>query len=251
MSFSPSLLDASELDPTSLAALLDAHRVVVVRHLSDLTRLRAIMRVLSDEVLGSSAQFEVVGAPPTRGRRWRSDLSFLEAPPVVAGALLATRAREPEQTRWIDAVAAYDRLPQSLRVVVGDLRALHQFSADGGRSTFQAIHPVVTVDPRSGHRALFIGHDVRRFIGLSADDSDELLGELTRHVLDADHVTSIPWSNGDALVWDNAATVHETFEAYGGWVTTVAFAGRVPTGLDGSTGRARHGDMRLLDSLVG
>jgi alpha-ketoglutarate-dependent taurine dioxygenase len=246
----PLVVDAFDLPASRLGEALEQHRVVVLQGLADPARLRGLARIVS-EAAGGTTEVEVVGAPPSRGRRWRSDLSFLETPPAIGAALLTTRAREAERTRWVDTVAGYERLPTRLRHVADQLRALHVYSLDHGRTTFQAIHPVVTVDPRSERRALFLGHDVRSFVGLSREASDELLRTLTKHLFDADHVTTIPWSNGDALVWDNTATAHETFDTVGGgWATTVTFPGRAPVGVDGSKSRRRHGDVQSLRTLV-
>jgi len=98
-------------------------------------------------------------------------------------------------------VAAYEDLPESLKRFVDGLRAIHtntyddanpRHASDTARrrhlevftsTVFETEHPVVRIHPEAGERALLLGGFAHRLVGLSADQSRDLL-----HLL-ADRVT--------------------------------------------------------------
>jgi taurine dioxygenase len=48
---------------------------------------------------------------------------------------------------------------------------------------------------------------------MSAEDSEQLLSELYRHVIKPEFVYTHQWQPGDLLMWDNAAAQHKaTFD---------------------------------------
>ena len=210
-------------------------------------RCRSLARSLSRAIAGRRDDYQLRTDVSHERDRWHSDLAFIDRPPVIGVARLAAPAHPLAHTRWIDMVHAYESLPFATRSQLDDLRALHAGPDHGGRLIFQTTHPVVTVHPFTGRRSLFLGGSVRRFVGLSQADSDDLLSDLLARVLDGPRLT-IPWAQGDVLVWDNTATVHDTLDGFGavGGVEAFAFAGRTPVGVDGSTSRARHGSSHLM-----
>jgi alpha-ketoglutarate-dependent sulfate ester dioxygenase len=242
---------AVEFETVSVAvlqALLREHRVVLLRNASSDARvLRRLARSLSRGIAGGRDDYQLRTEVAHERDQWHSDLAFIDRPPVIGVARLVEPAHPLAHTRWIDMVHAYESLPFATRSILDDLRALHTGTGHGGRLVFQTTHPVVTVHPFTGRRSLFLGQSIRRFIGLSKGDSDDLLAHLLDHVVDGPQLT-IPWAQGDVLVWDNTATVHDTLDGFGAAasVEALAFAGRTPLGVDGSTSRARHGSSHML-----
>ena len=70
-------------------------------------------------------------------------------------------------------------------------------------------HPLVRTP--SGHRPAR-PVPVRRFmdqiVGMHRDESDALLGYLSRHIEDPNFCVRWHWTEGDVAVWDEASTNH-------------------------------------------
>jgi alpha-ketoglutarate-dependent taurine dioxygenase len=243
------VLEVENVSLSSLEHLVRDHRVVVIRNAGfDPASLQRLTRSLNRRMVGGRQNYELRIALSHERDHWHSDLAFVDRPPVIGAAGLIEPAHQLAHTKWIDTAHAYETLPHATRELINDLRALHTGADDDGRLIFQTTHPVVRVQPATGRRSLFLGRSVRRLIGFGKSDSDDLLSFLHAHLLEACPQTTIPWSRGDVLVWDNTSTVHDTLDGLGamGCVEAFAFAGQVPIGADGSSGRARHGSPHLL-----
>jgi taurine dioxygenase len=77
------------------------------------------------------------------------------------------------------------------------------------RTSPGTLHPLVSVHPETGRRALYLGRRRNAYIdGLSLDDSNTLLDEIwayaTRDALTWRH----RWEVGDLVLWDNRCTMH-------------------------------------------
>ena len=71
------------------------------------------------------------------------------------------------------------------------------------------IQPAVLTHPESGRKCLFLSPTyVDRFLGLEQDESDELLRQLTEHMLQPRYVYRHRWRVNDAILWDNRRFMH-------------------------------------------
>ena len=72
-----------------------------------------------------------------------------------------------------------------------------------------AIHPVVSVHPATGRKALFVNqHFTRRIVELSHEESELLLGYLVRWIAQPRFCVRYRWRKGTIAVWDNRCTQH-------------------------------------------
>jgi taurine dioxygenase len=56
---------------------------------------------------------------------------------------------------------------------------------------------------------LYLGRRPNAFvIGLSVEDSSDLLDQLWAHVKNGPHLWAQQWQQGDLVVWDNRCTLH-------------------------------------------
>ncbi len=112
--------------------------------------------------------------------------------------------------------------PAPLQHRVEDLRVKHDGTYNSGGYVRQGVtptddprtspgrfHPIVSVHPETGRRALYLGRRRNAYIeGLSLDDSNTLLDEIwaqaTREPLTWRH----RWRAGDLVLWDNRCTMH-------------------------------------------
>jgi len=69
--------------------------------------------------------------------------------------------------------------------------------------------PVVRVHPETGKKALYISEKVKRFDGMTEDESRPLVEYLVRHATRPEFVYRHQWRKNDIVVWDNRNTMHQ------------------------------------------
>ncbi|MDG3011641.1 taurine dioxygenase [Rhodococcus sp. D2-41] len=158
---------------------------------------------------------------------WHNDITWHTTPSF--GAVL--RAVEvPEvggDTLWTDTGLAYDLLPQDIRDRIDPLVAEHDWIATFGRhmpaeaveqlrTHFPPVqHPVVRVVPETGRRALFVNMIfTQRILGIPAEESDELLRLLYRHVQRPEFQCRLRWRPNTIAFWDNRSCQHYASSDY-------------------------------------
>lgn len=155
------------------------------------------------------------------GRNWHTDLTFTRRP--AKGALLLCREKPPVggDTMWANLHLAYETLSPAMRAFVEGLEAVHDASLIRGieqrdpaqvaelkRRNPPVIHPVVRSHPETQRKSLLIGQRIRRFVGLTDDESEAVLGFLNQHATKPEFVYRHRWSVNDLVLWDNRCTQH-------------------------------------------
>ena len=69
--------------------------------------------------------------------------------------------------------------------------------------------PVVRVHPETGRKALYLGEKVKRFDGMTEEESKPLIDYLNKHATQPEFVYRQMWSENDLIVWDNRCTMHQ------------------------------------------
>jgi taurine dioxygenase len=158
---------------------------------------------------------------------WHSDVTWREIPSL--GSVL--RAIEvPElggDTLWSDMGAAYDCLPTSVRDLVDDLVAEHDWVPTFGafmsheriddlRPDFPpAHHPVVRTHPETGRRTIYVNRTfTQHIVGVDAETSRELLEILYDQANFPEYQCRWHWQVGDVAFWDNRSTQHYASSDY-------------------------------------
>ena len=79
------------------------------------------------------------------------------------------------------------------------------------------VHPVVTVHPVTGRRALYVNPVyTTRFEGWTKDESAALLAHLHRHSINENFTCRLRWSVHTLAIWDNRCTMHNALNDYSG-----------------------------------
>jgi taurine dioxygenase len=158
-----------------------------------------------------SDQSEIFELAASRGGvadEWHSDITFQPQPSVMA---ILHMVRCPEvggDTMWANMYKAYEELSAPLRDLCDGLTALHD-AAPHGRPEKMTVHPVVRVHPVTRRKSLFVNeHFTRRIVELSHEESELLLGYLTRWVSNPRFTVRYRWSKGTVAMWDNRCTQH-------------------------------------------
>ena len=184
---------------------------------------------------------------------WHADMTFLDAYPmasVLYGELIPSGCGD---TMWANTAAAYAELPDGLQQLANSLRVFHTNSYSypserrdiASQATIDSVppsavieceHPLVRVHPESGERSLVLGTFFSHFAGYDTPDSILLYNIFTRHITRPENTVRWRWTEGDAVMWDNRATLHYGVGDYGEEkriVRRVTIAGDIPVGVDG------------------
>jgi taurine dioxygenase len=163
-----------------------------------------------------------VDAPPTENV-WHSDMSFRSAPPVASvlrGVVIPACGGD---TVFADMRKAWQRVPQSVRELVRDLRAEHDIAkmadasmADQLRAAWPVLEqPVVRIHPVTKEEILFVNAAyTTRVVGLSDSDGAALVDYLARASTVPEVQCRIHWTEGTVVVWDNRSVQHYAVADY-------------------------------------
>lgn len=276
-------LDISRaLDPETVAALraaLNEHKALVFRNtgLDDAGQQR--FAASFGELTGAHPTVPSLAGEPNvlpvyseRGRpanNWHTDVTFVVNPPQLSTLHSIQIPPYGGETLIANEAAAYQALPESLRQLADGLWAVHSNLYDYAlesldeeakkhrevftRIEFETAHPVVRVHPVSGERGLFIGGFVRRFLGLSQDESRDLLRILQAYVTRPEHILRWRWSPDELLLFDNRITQHYAVDNYDRLprrLHRVTVAGDIPVGIDGRQSYSLKGDASHYTSVL-
>lgn len=240
-------IDVSKpLDPGAVAGIreaLDRHGVLFFPGQRVLT---------AEEQLALTAQFGEVETPPfltkfsehpqvlvvefekPKGAGadvWHQDGSHTEKPPMSTILQAHILPGFGGDTCFSCMYTAYEALNPALQAMLDGLTALHStqalFAATQSRedqykkgqpgSKPPVAHPVVTVNPRTGRKRLFVNSLYTLAIeGWSRAESDYLLRFLFEHIKQPEFQLRYTWSPGDLAFWDNLAVQHYAVADYTG-----------------------------------
>ena len=180
-------------------------------------------------------QFEVDGIARVGFIGWHWDQSFM--PTIVRGACLrmVTPARVLGQTGFIDARAAYDRLPGRLKERIDSLEVVYKFTLKMDEHKFgmpmlrelpremrpgtpkaktdypESVHPLVITQKETGRKILKLSPVHSKYIlGMDRTESDALLSEIADILTDMRYSYFHDWQEDDMIVWDNWRVCHAT-----------------------------------------
>lgn len=151
---------------------------------------------------------------------WHYDQIYLPRPAV--GSLLYSVIIPPDRgaTSFADMSAAYAALPERTKERIEGCKAVQSYEAfnrsysvptsdEQRRKTPDIEHPLVRTHPYTGRKALYICPGMTtRIAQLDENESADLLAELFAWATQPRFVYTHTWQLGDALLWDNACTMH-------------------------------------------
>ena len=162
------------------------------------------------------------------GRQWHSDMSFTTVPSL--GSLLRgiTVPEVGGDTLFANMYMAYDALSDGMKMLIADLHGIHMSgtrkianSATGvpraeeqKRINPPVAQPVVRVHPETGRKALYVGEKVKRFDGMTDQESQPLIQYLNQHATRPEFVYRHRWKANDIVVWDNRCTMHQALSDF-------------------------------------
>lgn len=154
---------------------------------------------------------------------WHTDESFHRCPPTVS--ILRSRVIPSlgGDTVFSSAVAAYDRLPDELKIKIRDLKALHgpvyqnTYSVVANEEMLRKriqdnppfAHPVVRIHPRNGRPCLFVNFNYTGpIVGMEHAEGYALRDYLTGLFKKPDYQMRVKWRPNTIVIWDNCQVQH-------------------------------------------
>jgi len=160
--------------------------------------------------------------------QWHTDLSYTTRP-GTAGFLTAKELPEVGgNTMFANMYMAYETLSPAFQRIIESLEGVHDITTgatyqNGDPPEIQAekrrlnppiAHPVVRIYPETGRKALFLGENVRNFVGMTQEESKPLIDFLNRHATSYELVYRHSWAVNDLVMWDNRCTLHYAVQDY-------------------------------------
>ncbi|MBO42751.1 MAG: taurine catabolism dioxygenase [Rhodospirillaceae bacterium] len=161
---------------------------------------------------------------------WHTDNSYMQDPPM--GSLLNAVEVPVDgggHTSFLDTVAAYESMTESLKLeieglhmchdnshsTVGQLRAIYNGVEPTCREEVDGpVHPLVRIHPITGKRSIYLsrrhGFPSAYIVELSDAESEDLQDRIWAHVAqDKFTWTHTDWKVGDLVMWDNQQLLHK------------------------------------------
>ncbi|MGH6738770.1 MAG: TauD/TfdA dioxygenase family protein, partial [Bradyrhizobium sp.] len=178
-----------------------------------------------------------------------NDGSYLEKPPMGSVLQAHVLPKAGGDTCFASMNAAYEALSPAMQRLLEGLTASHstemilQKTRERGNTSYDTeqdriaprSHPIVTVDPVTGKRRLFVNPNYTVGIGgLTKAEGDGLLAFLFEHVKSPEFQMRYRWSLGDIAFWDNHAVQHYAVADYDTQrrMQRVTLLGYAPIGVD-------------------
>lgn len=151
---------------------------------------------------------------------WHYDQIYLPKPAVGSLLHAVVLPERGGNTYFADMSAAYERLPDDVKARLEGRRAVQSYEAFNRvysvptsevqkRKSADIDQPMVRTHPYTGRRALYLCPGMTtRVLDMDEDESDALLQFLFEWAVREEFVYMHVWQPGDALLWDNASTMH-------------------------------------------
>ena len=152
-------------------------------------------------------------------RLWHTDASFQDPPGRYSMLMAHVVPSVAADTEFADMRAAYDGLDDEGRARLEGLTVHHsiaysrqvlgfEFSPEEQEKLKGAVHPLVSVNPRTKRRSLYLASHASRIVEWPVPEGRLYLRDLMEHATQPQFVYRHSWRVGDLVIWDNKATMH-------------------------------------------
>ncbi len=151
---------------------------------------------------------------------WHYDQIYLPKPAVGSMLYAVELPRNDGDTYFADMITAFERLPADIQSKLEGKRAIQSYAAfnriysvptdeEQTKKSQDIDQPVIRTHPYSGRKSLYICAGMTtRILNMPERESDELLAYLFEWCVKPEFVYQHEWQLGDAVLWDNASTIH-------------------------------------------
>lgn len=159
---------------------------------------------------------------------WHHDQSYMKEPAIGSMLCAFTLPNWGGDTSFANLAVAYEALDDLAKARLDGRRVIHSYSYFNGiwsvptndtqtNRTPDVSQPMVRTHPITGRKAIYVDPAMVPMIdGDDEEESRELLDELFEWIIKPEFVYRHQWQPGDAILWDNASTMHrrESFDPH-------------------------------------
>ena len=155
---------------------------------------------------------------------WHTDGAYDDEPFKATQLYALAIPSRGGDTLFASMYAAYDALPDRLRQRLAGLRGAYVYGGRRKRTALldpedrnhkPAVHSLVRVHPETGRNALYFDPGkILRIEDIDAQESDDLIEELTGYMIQPDAEYRHQWHKGDVVIWDNRCSYHKAAGDY-------------------------------------
>jgi taurine dioxygenase len=153
---------------------------------------------------------------------WHTDSSYARYPPYASVLYAETVPDRGGHTLFADTLSACEALSGADRARLSSLRVTHDVGVTRRTVGYEPLppeqakppaeHPLMRTHPPTGRRGIFLGSHADRVVGLSDEESADLIESLMVHMTELRFTYEHVWRPGDLLIWDNRALLHRATE---------------------------------------
>ncbi len=158
-----------------------------------------------------------------RGESWHTDHPNHRIPPKFTTLYCLAIPDRGGNTEVVSMRAGYESLPDDIKTRIRDMKSAHVIQgsatrhktahaslAQSERQPDPVIQPLVRTNPDNGTQSLYFSRTkCENIVGMSPEDTQELLEDLVARALKSEFVYSHKWTPGDMLIWDNRSAMHQ------------------------------------------
>lgn len=127
---------------------------------------------------------------------------------------------EGGDTRFSNAIAAYEQLPEEVRRRADNLQCRHAYMYSGDlakswnmeqadESAPTAVHPMMWTHPPSGRKAVWVNKlTTVEVLGMPAAEAAEFMERVRKPLYEEHNCYTHKWRRGDLLLWNNKTLQH-------------------------------------------
>lgn len=145
------------------------------------------------------------------GESWHADVTWLKPNGYVSILHGKTLPETGGDTAFSSTIAAFEALSTGMKEQLRKLNAIHSYYGPRGEETepFVATQPVVRKHPATYREGIYLNRMfVIRFEGMTAEESQPLLGYLYSLMERHEFTCRFKWRQGGVILWDNRFTLH-------------------------------------------
>ncbi len=151
---------------------------------------------------------------------WHTDSSFKAVPALTSVLSARTIPAKGGETEFVSTRLAFERLDPALQQQLENSFAWHSYAHSRGKIQEGLATPeematlppqcwrMVWKNPVNGRKALYIASHTYAVEGMEPKAGEKLIEELTAAATAPGTSYEHKWRNGDAVMWDNRATMH-------------------------------------------
>ena len=155
---------------------------------------------------------------------FHTDGSYEEVPYKATQLYAVAIPSRGGDTHFSSGYALYETIPQRLRdrlegrvgtYVYGGRKKMNALLNPEDRNEPPKRHPLVQTHPETGRKLLYFDQNkILTIEGLEREESDAIIGELTRIMVEPPAQYRHKWRVGDIVIWDNRCSYHKAAGDY-------------------------------------